>query len=197
MKLPDYHVLNTDTYITIADQWRQEWERGVQVQWVVAGQNFLIRPNKNVCYRSTWNFQFGHQPLLFFFQLIIFAEKCFKFQVFIFIILIYKLTLLLKVIKASSWKQFFCNVCCGWTKKLFSLDQTVRQWKWRSNKPWHHVCENEKWKCLFWLTVVLKRNVAMSRFLSQKGCCSRDKNLEFSEISQTTIYRLKYQNPIV
>ena len=46
-------------------------------------------------------------------------------------------------------------------------------------------------------TVVLKRNVAISHFISQNGYCSHDKNLKFSEILQRTIYHLKYQNPIV
>ena len=41
-------------------------------------------------------------------------------------------------------------------------------------------------------TVVLKRNVAISHFVSQKGYCYHDENLKFSEISQRTIYRLKY-----
>ena len=31
MKLPDHQNLSPENYITIADQWRQEWERGVQV----------------------------------------------------------------------------------------------------------------------------------------------------------------------
>lgn len=31
MKLPDSEPLNTDEYWVITDQWKQEWERGVQV----------------------------------------------------------------------------------------------------------------------------------------------------------------------
>lgn len=31
MKLPDHQNLSAENYITISDQWRQEWERGVQV----------------------------------------------------------------------------------------------------------------------------------------------------------------------
>lgn len=31
MKLPDHQNLSPENYITISDQWRQEWERGVQV----------------------------------------------------------------------------------------------------------------------------------------------------------------------
>lgn len=31
MKLPDSEPLAVDEYWTIADQWKQEWERGVQV----------------------------------------------------------------------------------------------------------------------------------------------------------------------
>ncbi|XP_078371024.1 uncharacterized protein LOC144654687 isoform X2 [Oculina patagonica] len=31
MKLPDHQNLSPENYITITDQWRQEWERGVQV----------------------------------------------------------------------------------------------------------------------------------------------------------------------
>ena len=31
MKLPDSEQLNVDDYVTISDQWRQDWEKGVQV----------------------------------------------------------------------------------------------------------------------------------------------------------------------
>lgn len=31
MKLPDSEPLSPDNYWSIADQWKQEWERGVQV----------------------------------------------------------------------------------------------------------------------------------------------------------------------
>ena len=31
MKLPDSEYLSPDEYLEIADQWKQEWERGVQV----------------------------------------------------------------------------------------------------------------------------------------------------------------------
>lgn len=31
MKLPDHQNLTPENYVTISDQWRQEWERGVQV----------------------------------------------------------------------------------------------------------------------------------------------------------------------
>ena len=31
MKLPDSEPLTPDDYLLIADTWRQEWERGVQV----------------------------------------------------------------------------------------------------------------------------------------------------------------------
>ena len=31
MKLPDTEQLLPEEYVTIADPWRQEWERGVQV----------------------------------------------------------------------------------------------------------------------------------------------------------------------
>lgn len=31
MKLPDSEQLSTDAYWIISDQWKQEWERGVQV----------------------------------------------------------------------------------------------------------------------------------------------------------------------
>lgn len=31
MKLPDSYQLNADEYYVLADPWRQEWEKGVQV----------------------------------------------------------------------------------------------------------------------------------------------------------------------
>lgn len=33
MKLPDSHPLPPGRYIQITDTWKQEWEKGVQVQY--------------------------------------------------------------------------------------------------------------------------------------------------------------------
>lgn len=41
MKLPDHQNLSPENYMTIADPWRQEWERGVQVMTLKCYSRFL------------------------------------------------------------------------------------------------------------------------------------------------------------
>ena len=72
MKVPDYHVLSPETYITITDQWRQEWERGVQVGVAAASKqlvrallksSFVVRKCFVQYCRSNYTFKLHHMYL--------------------------------------------------------------------------------------------------------------------------------------
>lgn len=51
MKIPDSYQLSPDDYYILADPWRQEWEKGVQVP---AGAEAIPEPvvRKNGCYQE-------------------------------------------------------------------------------------------------------------------------------------------------
>lgn len=51
MKLPDSEPLTSDNYWSIADQWKQEWERGVQVP---VNPDSLPAPSVNVATQASF-----------------------------------------------------------------------------------------------------------------------------------------------
>lgn len=53
MKLPDHQNLSPENYITIADQWRQEWERGVQVMELLNQFSSLFLVLSSTCLVTT------------------------------------------------------------------------------------------------------------------------------------------------
>lgn len=72
MKLPDAHHISPEDYYLLADTWRQEWEKGVQV---LASPDTIPQPSLRWVHHSSRSVERGHSlSLSYSFAIILFLS---------------------------------------------------------------------------------------------------------------------------